>query len=337
MMRFFLPFAAFGLVALLLPGCAANTPGNPIQQQPNENSGSARALLSPRANQQKLPLQTPALIAVSRNGVLKDYPVTTHGGNRPQIIGRVPKVSAAGAMVANGHVVAIVNQAPTGVVVYNIKTKATQSFPDPYGIPIDIAIDKNANLYALNYPSPSNVAMYRAGSSQPQELTCKYLDNGVAVATDNEGDVFVNSYGSPFTGVVEIPNGPGGPQSQNCKELAGLLPEQGYEAGLAVDPKTDDLIVLDDPDECAGGIEGLMTIYPKPYSASTAHSVNLNGNCVGLMRLDASSSTVFAFDESVDQARSYIIQRSYPQGRGSGAYRGGHSSGFTTIPNTLPN
>jgi hypothetical protein len=327
MIRFSSPLSALGLVVMLSSGCAATTPGNPIQP------------LTLGANQQKPPLQTPAIIAIARNGVLKSYPVTAHGGDRPQIIGKVRNVSAAAGMVANGHVVAMVNQAPTSVVVYNIKTKTEQSFPDPYGIPIDIAIDKNANLYALNYlsSSPSNVAMYRAGSSQAQELTCKYLGSGVAVAVDNEGDVFVNGYGASFTGVVEIPNGPSGPQSQKCKRLAGLLPEQGYEAGLAVDPKTDDLIVLDDPDLCAGGIEGLMTIYPKPYRASTARSVNLNGNCVGRMRLDATSSTVFAFDDTVDQSRTFIIQRSYPQGRGNGTYRRGNVSGFTTLPNTLPN
>jgi hypothetical protein len=57
----------------------------------------------------------------------------------------------------------------------------------------------------------------------------------------------------------------------------------------------------------------------------------------GPMRLDATSSIVFAFDETVSGGRSYIIQRSYPGGRDMGIYQNGDLSGITTIPNTLSN
>jgi hypothetical protein len=322
-----LRFAAACLGALLGSGCATLTPTNPTNP-----------MLQTLDGKQQPAIHTPALVVVGRNGVLKYYPVTSHGGRNSIEIAKVPGVAAASSMVANGNVVTILDQAPARVVQYDIATKAKRMLPDPYGVPIDVAIDKSANLYALNRISSaaSTVTMYRAGSSTPQELTCKYLDTGVAIAADYEGDVFVNGFGSTFTGVVEIPNGSSGPQSQKCKKLA-LQPEEGYVAGLAIDPKTDDLVVLDDPGFCSGGIEGQMTIYPKPYKASTGRSVDLNGTCVGLMRLDAASRTVFALDQTVASGQAFVIQRTYPEGRGTSTYRDGSISGFTTIPNTLPN
>ena len=320
-------FVAACFAAVLGSGCsAALTPTNPTGPIVQALDGKQRAI------------HMPALVVVSRNGVLKYYPVRPHGGRDSTEIAKVPGIAAASSMVANGNVVTILDQSPARVVEYDVATKAKTVLPDPYGVPIDIAIDKSANLYALNRitSSASTVTMYRAGSSQPQQLTCKYLDTGVAIAVDNEGDVFVNGSGSPFTGVVEIPNGPSGPQSQKCKKLA-LQPEEGYVAGLAIDPKTDDLVVLDDPGVCSGGIEGQMTIYRKPYKASTGHSVDLNGNCVGLIRLDADSRTVFALDRTAASGQAFVIQRSYPGGQGTSSYKDGSVSGFTTIPNTLPN
>jgi hypothetical protein len=96
-------------------------------------------------------------------------------------------------------------------------------------------------------------------------------------------------------------------------------------------------VVLDDPDLCAGGTEGRMTIYPKPYSKQTSKSVVIGQNCTGGMRLNADSSVVYAADQDVSGSYSYILQRSYPDGRSMGAYFGGAAGGFTTIPNTLPN
>jgi hypothetical protein len=282
-------------------------------------------------------IQTPALVGVSPGGVLKYFPIGRHGGNDPQVIARIPNLRA-GAMAGNGNEVAIVNQHPPGIVLYDVATHALKRFADPNGTPIDIAIDKNANLFVLNVvrDDPGNVTMYRANSSQPVELNCRYIGLGVAIAADDEGDIFVNGYQHSFTGVSEIPNGPNGPQPSKCRRL-DLRPEHGYVAGVAIDPKTNDLIVLDDPDLCAGGVEGRMTIYPKPYRGGTARSVDLNGNCVGQLRLDAASRLVFSFDQNISGGSSYVIQRGYPGGRDLGAYHRGNLIGVTTIPNTLPN
>jgi hypothetical protein len=49
---------------------------------------------------------------------------------------------------------------------------------------------------------------------------------GQAIAVDNEGDVFVNGYGSTFMGVVEYKA-----HSQGCTK-PNVEAEQGYVAGV---------------------------------------------------------------------------------------------------------
>jgi hypothetical protein len=322
-------------VAFLAAGCNVLTSSPPLGPAGGMQRSDLK-LERPGVAHHALP--TPALIGVSYGGVLKYYPIKPHGGSRPEKIGKIPHLRRAAGMVADGNELAIASQSPPGVVLYDVTTQAQSTLPDPNGIPLDIAIDKNANLFVLNVQGDDrgNVTMYRANSAKAIELNCRYIGFGEAIATDNEGDVFVNGYQQSFTGVVEIPNGPKGPQPDRCGRL-DLRPENGYVAGIAVDPKTDDLIVLDDPDLCAGGQEGRMTIYPKPYSRNTAHAVDLNGNCVGQMRLDATSRILFAFDETVSGGDSYILQRGYPGGRIMGSYRRGDLRGIATIPNSLPN
>ncbi|MBV8066740.1 MAG: hypothetical protein JO113_02100, partial [Candidatus Eremiobacteraeota bacterium] len=110
------------------------------------------------------------------------------------------------------------------------------------------------------------------------------------------------------------------------------------------DPKTDDLIVVDNPDLCAGGFEGRMIIYSKPYERRTARHRNLNATyCAGTFRLDARSSRIFASDSTVSAGYPLIDQRSYPKALNGATYQdgefgsSGYFGGFTTIPNTLPN
>jgi len=280
------------------------------------------------------------LIAINnRSGRLVSWPINPGGGNHPTTLSGPLGVNGSG-MAANGHLVVAASQYPPGVVTYNVQTKQEVTLADPFGVPIDVAIDKNSAIYILNVGTPTgidNVTKYPGGSPHPRKLVCKFLKSGQAIAVDNEGDIFVNGYGhTGGAGVVEIPSGPNGPEPQNCTRLH-LKAEPGYVAGLAIDPKTDDLIVLDDPDDCAGGIEGRMTIYPKPYEIATSVTHDLGANCAGWIRLNASSDIVFVGDEDVSGSFSFILQRSYPEGRGMGIYQGGNPDGFTTIPNTLPN
>lgn len=283
-------------------------------------------------------IRTPAVVVITPNGMLRYYPVSPHGGRAPIGIAKVPGVHEAASMAADGRELAIADKGKAGVVIYDLKTKTAHAFADPYGAPIDVALDRKGNVYLLDGTgsAPSQVVMYPPHTRQPQPLSCQALVRGVAIAADDEGNLFVNGYDTQSAGVFEIPNGPDGPQPDRCKRLA-LLPESGYAAGIAVDPQTDDLIVVSDPGACSGGIEGQMTIYRKPYAQRTARSADLNGRCVGLVRLNGSSGEIFAFDRTSAFAHADVIGRSYPQGSGDATYRHKYVGGFTTLPNVLPN
>jgi hypothetical protein len=111
----------------------------------------------------------------------------------------------------------------------------------------------------------------------------------------------------------------------------------GYAAGVAIDPKTDDLITLTNPDLCAGGYEGRMTVFTKPYKIKTGHSIIVGQNCSGGLRLSADSTKVFILDEDFAGINPIVLQRSFPDGKHLGYYGEGQSISVTTIPNTLPN
>jgi hypothetical protein len=326
----------FCFAVSLIAACSSTPSESPVQ---GSNAGAPAGFMSSGPNLSLDSTIGPALVAVnSQSGALESWPIRPGGGSHPQTLSNPLGLRSSGGMAGNGHVVAVASNYPTEVVIYNADNKRKHTLPDPFGYAVDVAIDKSDNLYVLNFVSPaSNVAMYPAGSSNPVKLDCRHLGNAQAIAVDNEGDIFVNGYvRSGFGGVVEIPNGPHGPQPQNCSIL-NLKGETGYVAGIAVDPKTDDLIVLDDPSLCAGGSEGRMTIYPKPYSKTNSVSRVIGQNCSGFIRLNADSTIIFVADQDVSGSFSFILQRSYPDGRAMGTYYGNSPGGFITIPNSRPN
>jgi hypothetical protein len=284
-------------------------------------------------------LKTPALIAVNSNsGALEYWPMQPGGDNHPVRISNKGLFNGFG-LVASGHVVSFASQNPPEVLQFDVDTKMQNTLPDPFGTPVDIAIGKDKSLYVVNdVKAYSNVVMYPGGSPTPKKLVCAAISRyATNIAVDNEGDIYVGGYiGRNTTDVVEIPNGPNGPDPTRCTQLSlGLGP--AYMAGLVVDPKTDDLVTLTNPDLCAGGREGLMTVFPKPYRVETGRSHIVGQNCSGGLRLSADSSTVFVLDQSIAGVGLYVLQRSFPDGRPEGSYRNGQSSSVTTIPNTLPN
>ncbi|HEY5096368.1 MAG TPA: SBBP repeat-containing protein [Candidatus Eremiobacteraceae bacterium] len=284
---------------------------------------------------------SPAVIAVDSNsGALEYWPMRPGVHNSPIRISK-KGLFVGNGLVANGRVVSFGNQDPAEVLQFNVDTKAQTTLPDPYGRPVDIAIGKDKSLYVVNLAGPppaDNVVWYPGGTPNPQELSCSAIDYASNVAVDNEGNVYVgaNINGTITVGVVKIPNGPNGPDPTRCKTLDLGLGEAGME-GVVVDPKTDDLVTLTNPDACAGGVEGLMTIFPKPYRRETGMSHVVGRNCSTGLRLSADSKTVFVLDESVDEGGFYILQRSFPDGLPEGSYHGGQPGTVTTVPNTLPN
>jgi hypothetical protein len=319
------------VAAILIAGCAGGS--SPALPQAAYSSAAARALVWP----DPAALKKPALITADfYNGDLEYWPIRPKGGDRPTAFSGPISASAYG-MAADGNVVVIANYYPAEVITYNVKTKAKTTLPDPYGIPYDMAVGKNGTLYAMNLAS---VTVYRHGSKNPSLLTCSLIVKSEGIAVDNEGDVFVNGYapGSVAALVIEYPAG-----SKECTR-PDLRPERGYAGGVAIDPKTDDLIVVDDPDQCAGGSEGRMIIYPKPYKPRTAQVHNLHVlYCAGTIRLNANSTKLFVSDATISAGFPKIDQRSYPDVRNEGTYQSspsgysGSFGAFTTIPNTLPN
>jgi hypothetical protein len=318
---------------MLLAGCSAQGAGNGLAFRP--------PVIPQLAAHDDRPLSPPALIATNvMTGGLLSWP-TNERRRRHEPIHFAKGLDAYSyAIAANADMLVIpIYYGPGRVLMYNLKTKRSATLKDDYGIPYDVTIDTKGNIYALNQRS---VTVYAAGSYSEKELSCDYpqlLDETIGV--DNEGDVFVNaSLSGSNIGVVEYPAG-----TRKCKILN--LPEQGYPGGIGVDPKTDDLIVIDNPDVCAGYMsasgEGRMRIYPRPYRPTKFTQVDLNPQyCAGVFRLDKDSKHIYVADQS-DEYASIIDARTYPAGEGHGFFSrpqfGPYAEigGFTTIPNGLPN
>ena len=318
------------LVTLLAALCLISCASPPSSTNSGLPSTTAKSTHRPSGS-----IPSRALIAFdTQNGSLAYWPIEKGGGTKLQPLTGPLGIDDGYAMAANGDTMIIANYSPAEIVTYNLDTQSESTMSDPYGNPFDVAIDKNGNIYAMN---TTNVAVYKSGSSNPAELTCSKMQVSEAIAVDNEGDVFVDGYGTRFQGVVEYAAG-----SSTCT-VPHLRRSRGYVAGVGVDPKTDDLIVVDDPDDCAGGDEGRMVIYSKPYDERTSKRHTLSASyCSGTFRLDRSSRHIFYADATVSAGYPLIEEARYPSGKYVGTYDNGYSSGgdfagFMTIPNRLPN
>lgn len=280
------------------------------------------------SNVTRLPSQ-PVLISLNTSsGRLEYWPISAHASNQPIAFSK--PIAASYVANAYGQTVVLVDEHPNSIVLYDTKTGARHRLADRYGTPIDVAVDASHNLYVLNLvKNSSNVIAYRGASLEAMPLTCAQLGQGSAIAADNAGNVFVNSYLSNGLGVIEIPNQAMG--AKGCQRLH-LRSESGYVGGIAVDPKTGDLIVVDNPDDCAGGIEGEMIIYPHPYAPNTGIVRQLDATyCATGIRLNETSTLVFFGDSTVSAGVSLIAQRTYPGAKGAGIYSGGNPGGFAVI------
>jgi hypothetical protein len=319
--------AVLTIAAQLIAGCADNAKTNAISYLSPLSSQSG--LKSSKGGQ--LPVQ-PALISLDgQTGALEYWQIQQGGNQNAVTIYTGLGIASAYGMAADGNVLAIASYSPSEIVTYDLLTQVELTEPDPNGPPIDLAIAKGDSIYALNSATVNAYPEDRAGF---RILRCQYIDRGVAIAADNEGDLFVNGYGpGGFMGVVEFPFPLSG-----CKTL-NLKPELGTAAGVGVDPQTDNLIVVDNPGSCSGSGDARMTVYSKPYGPKTGTRTSLGGlNCAGTFRLDATSSNMFVEALTAGGAITQIDQLSYPGANNEGSYGSSDPpGGITTLPNTLPN
>ena len=272
--------------------------------------------------------KNPALVAFDNSsGALEYWTIKDGGSHKPVVITSSLRINDASGMAADNAFLTIASASPAEMVSYDLHSQVEMTYPDPGGPPVDISLAKGETAYMLNGAS---VVGYPLDRSAGRPFSCPSISEAVSIATDDQSDVFVNGYGPSYAGVVEFPT-----SSWTCIQL-NLKPELGVIGGIGIDPATDDLIVIDNPDSCSGSGDGRMTIYTPPYSPKTATQVNLNASyCAGTFRLDAAAQNMFLLDANGSAAQ--IDELSYPEGQSEGVYSGGTPGAFVTLPNSLPN
>jgi hypothetical protein len=321
------------LLSVISAGCAAQV--TPAGSLVTDNATVTSA--------HRTHLNNHMLIFTTTSGELRYWPIDKRGGRMSHLLGTLSGIAHPTAMAANADTVAIAVDSPPSIVLYDTSTGTQTSLPDSHGSPADVAFDKQGNIVALN---GGNVVVYRAPQFTHTVLACDVLNAfSLYVATDREGDIFVNQLVNSNSSIIEIPKGPKGYEPHKCSQLP--IQESGYAGGLLVDPATDALVVFHNPDLCAGGNEGVMDIYGKPYGQGTETSKNLRGNCANALRFGPDDEQVYFSDGSPtlvprngrpNSTGIHISQRTYPGGKGYAEYRSPDlAAGVATIPNELPN
>ena len=309
-------------LVLTVSACSGNVMA-PFRQGASTNSMAASSLA-------RAAIPNPALLGINQStGALEAWRIARAGG-RPTVLDPGLGATDGIAMAADGNAVFVARDVKNAVLVYNVTTGEKKTLADPYGGPVDIAVGTDKSIYVANFGTFKGVVVYPQGRDAPVKLPCNLIDAPDWVAVDNDGNVFVNGALGSSLRVVEIP------RSGACRDLH-LRPELGYDSGLAYDPKTGDLLVMDDPGVCAGPPGARITVYPKPYTKENARSLSYGGSCMTGLRLNASSSLMF-FSMPTLVGGIVVFQAGFPDGKIAGrVYSQGDTTAMTTIPNTLPN
>lgn len=316
-------FAALFAAVTSLNACGASNSVNP-----STRSTFSRVL--------QIASSAPSIYSVDfNNNRLEFWPLSTAGGSHPTVL--TAKAAHLG-MAADGNELLLGAASVPALEIFDTVTQTAVTFADPFGTPADVAVDRRHNIYVFNFSTPGNVTEFPVNDRpHPFELTCNQINIGGAVAVDDEGDVFALANGPPpgyAALVLEFAKTPTGHAA--CSNIHLIGPSDN-PSGIAIDPKTDDLLIMDNPDQCAGGTEGRVRIFPKPYQTRNFDVLNMGANCSGGLRLNADSTVIFAGDQDVSGSFTFILQRTYPGGHLLGTYFDGDATGFATIPNTLPN
>jgi hypothetical protein len=207
----------------------------------------------------------------------------------------------------------IANTNASNILELDAAGKLSKTLKDPREFPVNLALTRKKKLYVANIFSTSfgagNVAYYANDDGTDLKPT-GLLSNStfyqvIGIAVDGAGDVFVNNNTQDFAGgeVVEFKGGRG-----NGTVLTNIAVE--VAGGLAIDPKTKDLLVVDQGADRSGAT---VSVYAAPYTGS-AIKTYLFPEIVDIA-LDANSSNIYCAN-----VNGYVDVYGYPSGSFEGSY-----------------
>lgn len=210
-----------------------------------------------------------------------------------------------GLAASNGSLL-VANTDASNVLDVDASGKLTHTFRDPREFPVNVATAGKklyvANIFTTSF-GPGDVVFYngRADLEPSGSLKNSTFYQVIGIAVDYAGDVFVNNNTQDFAGaeVVEFAGGTG-----KGSILANI--NVSVAGGLAIDPKTQDLLVVDQS-------SATVSVYAPPYTGSAIKQYSFPA--VIEVALDASSSNLYCSNPN-----GYIDVYQYPSGSFEGSY-----------------
>jgi hypothetical protein len=312
------------IVATLLAGCSgalqsgAETPpmGAPLTSARPDSS-----VIAPEYRYQTpvalLPIARPRSKHVPGYVFATDY--TINSVDRWKILnppdGSSPRkwytlVSEPQGLAASNDSLWIANTNASNILELNSAGKLTKTLMDRREFPVNLALARSNRLYVANIFNASfaagNVVYYDSPDRKPTgSLRNSTFYQVIGIAVDGAGDVFVNNNTQDFAGgeVIEFPGGSGsGTALTNIAvQVAG---------GLAIDPKTQDLLVVD---QGTGASGASVSVYAPPYTGSAIKTYSFHESVD--IALDKNGSNLYCAN-----VNGYIDVYGYPSGSFLGSY-----------------
>lgn len=205
----------------------------------------------------------------------------------------------------------IANTNASDILALDSSGKLTRRLRDPGEFPVNVALTSKKQLYIANIFTKSfgagDVAYYanydHAGSKPTGSLRNDTFYQVIGIAADSTGDVFVSNNQQDFSQgeVVEFAAGSG-----SGTVLSNVL--VSVAGGLAIDPKTQDLLVVDQ-----SGSKAHISVYAPPYTGSAIKNYSVQ-QAVDIT-LDAKGANLYCANTS-----GFIDVYGYPSGSFEGSY-----------------
>ena len=243
-------------VPLLAASCGgAGTPPNPAA------NGSSHLLSRAQTGPH---LGEPALIAIDElSGDLVYWEIKDGPSGTPITLTGNLGTYNANAMVSNGDVVIIASHAPPEIIEYNIKTKGRNDC----GGSVRRAEPRRGRQG--RYGLRTQPARDRRLSNRIRRSHLRSAARSCAARRHSRLPSTTRATSSLPPARLARPTSSSCPPAHagDCVKLD--LKKPSNLGGIGIDPKTDDLIVVDNPGILCSYV-GRLTIYPKPYASGTA-------------------------------------------------------------------